>query len=139
VFCVMQHITFTGTKIKYDLSRYNWPCGVILLYSNSVSALRQVSIVSHFSNLILDFLREVSYSLGVAWPYDQEVPIIFYFLLDANLVITWSRNPHAKTWIPGKPSKSSLIGVWHKDNFYLGTSTIENGKTPPNKYWFPEV
>jgi hypothetical protein len=30
---------------------------------------------------------------------------------DANLVITWSRNPHAKTPIPGKPSKSGLIGV----------------------------
>jgi len=30
---------------------------------------------------------------------------------DANLVITWSRNPHAKTSIPGKPSKSGLIGV----------------------------
>jgi hypothetical protein len=26
-------------------------------------------------------------------------------------VITWSRNPHAKTPIPGKPSKSGLIGV----------------------------
>ena len=30
---------------------------------------------------------------------------------DANLVITWSRNPHAKTPIPRKPSKSGLIGV----------------------------
>jgi len=30
---------------------------------------------------------------------------------DENLVITWSRNPHAKTPIPGKPSKSGLIGV----------------------------
>jgi len=24
---------------------------------------------------------------------------------DANVVIMWSRNPHAKTPIPGKPSK----------------------------------
>jgi hypothetical protein len=55
---------------------------------------------------------------------------------DANLVITWSRNPHAKTQIPEKPSKSGLIGVWHKDNLYLGTSTIENGKPQPNEYWF---
>jgi len=31
--------------------------------------------------------------------------------VDANLVITWSRNPHAKTPILGKPSKSGLIGV----------------------------
>jgi hypothetical protein len=30
---------------------------------------------------------------------------------DANLVITWSCNSHAKTPIPGKPSKSGLIGV----------------------------
>ena len=30
---------------------------------------------------------------------------------DANLMITWSRNPHAKTPIPGKQSKSGLIGV----------------------------
>ena len=50
---------------------------------------------------------------------------------DANLVITWSRNPHTKTPIPRKPSKSGLIGVWHKDNFYLGTSTIGNGDPHP--------
>jgi hypothetical protein len=55
---------------------------------------------------------------------------------DANLVITWSRNAHVKTPIPGKPSKSGLIGVWHKDNLYLGTSTIGNEKPPPNKNWF---
>jgi hypothetical protein len=50
---------------------------------------------------------------------------------DVNLVITWSRNPHAKTPIPGKPCKSGLIGVWHKDNLYLGTSTIGNGDPHP--------
>jgi hypothetical protein len=50
---------------------------------------------------------------------------------DANLVITWSRNPHAKTPIPGKPSKSDLIGVWYKDNLYLSTSTIGNGDPHP--------
>ena len=27
--------------------------------------------------------------------------------------------PYAKTPIPGKPSKSGLIWVWHKDNLYL--------------------
>ena len=57
-------------------------------------------------------------------------------IFDANLVITWSRNPHEKTPIPEKPSKSGLIGVWHKDNLYLGTNTIGNGKSPPNEYWF---
>jgi hypothetical protein len=45
---------------------------------------------------------------------------------DTNLVM-WSRNPHAKTRILGKPSKSGLIGVSHEDNLYLGTSTIGNG------------
>jgi len=30
---------------------------------------------------------------------------------DANLVITWSRNPYAKTPIPEKLIKSGLIGV----------------------------
>jgi hypothetical protein len=40
----------------------------------------------------------------------HEVQILF-FDCDANLVITWSRNPHIKTPIPGKPSKSGLIGV----------------------------
>jgi hypothetical protein len=61
-------------------------------------------------------------------PFPSSSLIIFYIILavdyvskwikakatrtnDANLVITWSRNPHAKTPIPGKPSKSSLIGV----------------------------
>jgi hypothetical protein len=36
-----------------------------------------------------------------------------------------------KTPIPGKPSKSGLIGVWHKDNLYLGTNTIRNGNPYP--------
>jgi hypothetical protein len=47
---------------------------------------------------------------------------------------SWSRHSYAKTQIPEKPSKSGLIGVWHKDNFYLGTSTIRNRKSPPNEY-----
>ena len=33
--------------------------------------------------------------------------------------------------ILGKPSKSSLIGVWHKDNLYLGTNTIRNRNPHP--------
>jgi hypothetical protein len=40
------------------------------------------------------------------------------------------------TPIPGKPCKSGLIGVWHKNNLYLRTSTIENKKSLPNEYWF---
>jgi hypothetical protein len=48
-------------------------------------------------------------------------------------VITWSRNPQAKTSIPEKPTKSGLIGVWHKDNLYLGTSTIGKRKTPTQR------
>jgi hypothetical protein len=51
---------------------------------------------------------------------------------------SWSygpSNPRAKTPILGKPSKSVFIGVWHKDNSYLDTSTIGN-KPPTKKYWF---
>jgi hypothetical protein len=48
-----------------------------------------------------------------------------------NLLNTWSNNPHVKTPIPRKPSKSGLIGVWHKDNLYLGTSTIGNRNPHP--------
>jgi hypothetical protein len=33
--------------------------------------------------------------------------------------------------IPRKPSKSGLIEVWHKDNLYLGTSTIGNRDLHP--------
>jgi hypothetical protein len=51
--------------------------------------------------------------------------------LDVNLLNMRSSNPHAKTSILGKPSKSGLIGVWHKDNLYLGTSTIGNGNPHP--------
>jgi len=42
----------------------------------------------------------------------------------------WLRD-HAKTPILGKQSKSGLIGVWHKDNLYLGTNTIRNGNPYP--------
>jgi hypothetical protein len=55
---------------------------------------------------------------------------------DANLV--WSRNPHAKTSIHGKPSKSGLIGVCHKDKLYLGTRTIGNGKPPTQRIMIRE-
>jgi hypothetical protein len=34
-------------RIEFDLSKINWLRGVILLHSNSVGALKQVSIVSH--------------------------------------------------------------------------------------------
>lgn len=74
LFCLMQHVIFAGTKIKSDLSRYNWPCGIIRFNSNS-GALKQVSIASHFSNLIFSFLGEVSSSLEVTWPHNQEVRI----------------------------------------------------------------
>jgi hypothetical protein len=40
----------------------------------------------------------------------------------------WTRSQATHTQrpqIPKKPSKSCLIGVWHKDNLYLGTNTIE--------------
>jgi hypothetical protein len=63
------------------------------------------------------------------WPY--LVCITRLNRIDTNLMITWSRNPLAKTSIPGKPGKSGLIGVWHKDNLYLGTSTIGNGDPRP--------
>jgi hypothetical protein len=63
VFCVMQHIIFAGTKIKSDLSRYNWPCGVIWFNSNSAGVLGQVFILSSFSNLIFRFLGENDWGL----------------------------------------------------------------------------
>ena len=47
-----------------------------------------------------------------------------------------SSNPHAKTSIPEKPSKSDLIGVWHKDNSYLCTSTIGNKNPHTFDYGF---
>jgi len=46
--------------------------------------------------------------------------------IDANLMITWSCNPHAKIPNPRKPIKSGLIRMWHKDNLYLGTKIIIN-------------
>ena len=52
---MMQHVIFAGTKIKSDLSRYNWHCGVILLHYNSIGAWGQVSIVSHSYQIYFDF------------------------------------------------------------------------------------
>jgi hypothetical protein len=61
----MQHIIFAGKKSNLT---------------------QQVFIVSHFSNLILSFFGEVSFSLEFAWSCDQEVHIncrlvLFDFLL----------------------------------------------------------
>jgi hypothetical protein len=85
VFCVMQHVIFVGTKIKSNLSRYKWPYGLIPFNCNSVGVLRQVSIVSHFSNLIFSFLGEVSSLLRVVWPHDQEVRITYTSRLRINI------------------------------------------------------
>ena len=65
MFCMIQHVIFVGIKIKSDLLRYNWSCGVIRFNSNSIGVLGQVSIVSHFSNLIFIFFKEVSFLLGL--------------------------------------------------------------------------
>jgi hypothetical protein len=55
---------------------------------------------------------------------EHSLPMFFF------MRTSWSCG-HAKTPIPGKPSKSGLIGVWQKDNLYLGTSTIGNGDPHP--------
>ena len=43
---------------------------------------------------------------------------------------SWARG-HTKTSIPEKSSKLGLIGMWHKDNLYLDTSTIGNENPHP--------
>jgi hypothetical protein len=54
--------------------------------------------------------------------FDYVAELVF----DVNLLNTRSSNPHTKTPIPVKPSKLGLIGVWYKDNLYLGNNTIGN-------------
>jgi hypothetical protein len=82
---------------------------------------------------ILTFHCQTQYTIAAKPSLQEQFLKVLPFqvtVVDANLVITWSRNPHANTPIPGKPSKIGLIEVWHKDNLYLGTNTIENEKTP---------
>ena len=45
-------------------------------------------------------------------------------LHDANLMITWSRNPIIKIEIWSWKAKIGLIGVWHNGNLPQGTNTI---------------
>jgi len=45
------------------------------------------------------------------------------------------KQPTRKDTNSQKATKSGLVGVWHKDNFYLSTSTTGN-ENPPNEYWF---
>jgi hypothetical protein len=51
-------------------------------------------------------------------------------------LITQLSNPHAKTLIPEKPSKSGFIGICHNENLSQDTSTIGIKKPPPNEYQF---
>jgi len=94
--------------------------------------------VKDFSTIVTPLNEVVKKLIGFKWGEEQELAFVllkeklcFAPIFYANLVITWSRNPHTKIPIPGKPSKSGLIGVWHKDNLYLGTSTIRNGDPLP--------
>jgi hypothetical protein len=64
----------------------------------------------------IDFIHRASISNRPAYRSNPEEMKGSYLCesmskVDANLVITWSRNPYAKTSIPEKPSKSGLIGV----------------------------
>jgi hypothetical protein len=84
------------------------------------------------------FARIVSFPLSSRW-FILESPT---GLMDNSLAYCWSLLMRT-LWSHGhtthtqrhqflkKPSKSSLIRVWHKDNLYLGTSTIGNGDPHP--------
>jgi hypothetical protein len=61
-----------------------------------------------------------------SWTLSLRVSIFAACFHDFSALVlirtSWSHG-HA---IPRKPSKSSLIRVWHKDNLYLGTNTTGN-------------
>jgi hypothetical protein len=69
--CRSTHKHQQGLNLTYygitDLMSLFYSISIVL-----VPTLENVSIVSHFSNLIFSFLGEVSSLLGVAWPRDQE-------------------------------------------------------------------
>jgi hypothetical protein len=68
---------------------------------------------------------------------EQKIQNDITWLMEPSSDTKWYEpHDHMVTPIPRKPSKSGLIEVWHKDNLYLGTNTIRNGKPSPNKYWF---
>jgi len=103
-------------RTESDLSKINWLCGVILLNSIVLVPWGRFPLCHPPIKPISAFRDQIS-------------------ILIVGYVITWSRgshhNPHVTTPIPRKPSKSGLIGVWHKDNLYLGTSTIGNRNPHP--------
>jgi hypothetical protein len=129
--------------IEEQLSSWRHPytsCSRINIYwagvsvSNSAGASVQMIFVSHsYQTWFTCFSGNWCVCVCVAWSRGLHQ---LSSNIDANPVITWSRNPHAKKPILGKPSKLGLIGVWHKDNLYAGTSTIGNKKPSTNEYWF---
>jgi len=96
----------------------------VLLFSSAFIGL-------DFIHELLDGDKQSLCLLHVWWVQNINSPAIVWTVSDANLLNTRSSDPDAKTPILGKPSKSSLIGVWYKDNLYLGTGTIGNENPHP--------
>jgi hypothetical protein len=63
-------------QTEFDLSKINWLYGIILLHSNSVGALEQVSIVLHSYQTFFDFPgSELNLDCGLRDHVDHEVCI----------------------------------------------------------------
>jgi hypothetical protein len=77
-------------RTESGLSKINWLYGVILLHYNSIGALGQVFIVSHFLLDLFQLSGTRSQSwLWVAWPCDFEVRIIYIFGLRCYVGSIW--------------------------------------------------
>jgi hypothetical protein len=92
---------------------------------------------STLNTFLLVFIEELfNISRVVLLSFSQRWDSWMIFMVGLVLLMwtSWSRGLATHTQrhqFPKRPSKSGLIGVWHKNILYLGTSTIENEDPHP--------
>jgi hypothetical protein len=115
-------------QIEHDLSKINWLCGVILLHSNSIGALRQVFIVSHSYQTYFSFPgSDLNLDYGLWYDPGNEKTINS----DSDVKYTTiqfhgnSYNSQSNCWIRLKfyvesPDRLSYLGLKFQVNKSLG-------------------
>jgi len=89
-----------------------------------MTLFRSLALIPTDENLMITLTTLPTIKIEI-WSCKTEIGALVSF--SVGCMTTWSRGSHNLV----SELDFILIGVYHKDNLYLGTSTIENGNPHP--------